>query len=78
MATLLPELGERRQVRSSSPHFADGGPWKASETKTQKSGYYNHQVSSKAQKHSSMAPWSDVLEYGTVVRCSGAPLLMDA
>jgi hypothetical protein len=58
--------------------MADRGK-QASDTKTQKSGYFNHQVSSKAQKHTavwhrgpmfwSMAPWSDVLEH---------PLLMDA
>jgi hypothetical protein len=51
----------------------------ASYTKTQKSGDFHHQVSSKAQKHTavwhrgpmfwSMAPRSDVLEH---------PLLMDA
>src|ERR1700722_6611170 len=54
--------------------MADRGK-QASDTKTQKSGYFNHQVSSKAQKHSRMAPWSDVLEYGAVVRCSGASLV---
>src|SRR5271156_468397 len=66
VATLLPGLRERRQVRSlrsSSPHFADGGPWKASE---------RHENAKKRLLSSSgELQGTETQHYGTVVRCSG-------